>query len=138
MTDFSTFNQYLMYLQKLAAEANMPHVNVSLGIGAAINAFKCVWNFPDKFNIVLIYLDNFHFIKENFGVIAKLIAGLGFQDVVFQSEYYSLLLLQYIVSRCSIPVCSCGSFKGVLAGSHYNRACILHACFSEALERLFF
>lgn len=68
-----------MYMQKLAAEANMPYVNVSLDVGAAINAFKCVWNFPDKFNNVPIHLGDFHFIKENFGVIGKL--NSGFEDV---------------------------------------------------------
>ena len=121
VTDFNTINQYLMYMQKLADEANMPYVNVSLDVGAAINAFKFVWNFPVRFNNVVIHLGDFHFIKENFGVIGKLIAGSGFEDVVFQSG-----------------VCSTGSLNGVLAGSHYNRAWIVHASFSEALERLLF
>ena len=35
-------------------------------------------------------------------------------------------------------VCSYGSLKGVLSGSHYNRAWIVHSAFSEALERLLF
>ncbi len=121
VTDFNTINQYLMYMQKLANEANMPYVNVSLDVGAAINAFKFVWNFPVRFNNVVIHLGDFHFIKENFGVIGKLIAGSGFEDVVFQSG-----------------VCSMGSLNGVLAGSHYNRAWIVHASFSEALEKLLF
>ena len=101
VTDFNTINQYLMY---------MPYVNVSLDVGAVINAFKFVWNFPVRFNNVVIHLGDFHFIKENFGVIGKLIAGSGFEDVVFQSG-----------------VCSTGSLNGVLPGSHYNRAWIVHA-----------
>jgi hypothetical protein len=35
-------------------------------------------------------------------------------------------------------ICSYGSLKGVLSGSHYNRAWIVHSAFSEALERLLF
>ena len=35
-------------------------------------------------------------------------------------------------------MCSSGSLQGVLAGSHYNRAWVVHTAFSEALERLLF
>ena len=31
-----------------------------------------------------------------------------------------------------------GSLEGVLAGSHYNRAWVIHDAFSESLERLLF
>ena len=121
VTDFSTIYSYLLYMQQLADEANMPYVNVTLDVGAAMNAFKVVWNYPKKFGNVIIHLGDFHFIKENFGIIGKLVTGSGFEDVVFQAG-----------------VCSSGSLKGVLAGSHYNRAWIVHAAFSEALERLLF
>jgi hypothetical protein len=67
VTEFSTINQYLTYMQKLANEVNMPYVNVCLDLGAAMNAYKFIWNFPLKFNDVVIHLGDFHFIKENFG-----------------------------------------------------------------------
>lgn len=121
VTQFSTINQYLSYMQELAGEANMPYVNVSLDVGAAMNAYKLVWNYPKKFENVLIHLGDFHFIKENFGVIGKLVAASGFEDVAFQAG-----------------VCSTGSLKGVLAGTHYNRAWTVHSVFAEALERLLF
>ena len=35
-------------------------------------------------------------------------------------------------------MCSSGSLQGVLAGSHYNRAWVVHTAFSEDLERLFY
>ena len=35
-------------------------------------------------------------------------------------------------------MCSSGSLQGVLAGSHYNRAWVVHTAFSEALERLLY
>ena len=49
----------------------------------------------------MIHLGDFHFIKENFGIIGKLVIGSGFEDVIFQAG-----------------VCSLGSLQGVLACSH--------------------
>ena len=43
----------------------------------------------------------------------------GFEDVIFSSN-----------------ICSSGSLHGVLAGSHYNRAWLVHKIFAEALKRL--
>eukprot|EP00794_Sanderia_malayensis_P014431 gene14431-biopygen11526 len=85
VTDYSTINSYLMYMQRLADEVNMPYVNVTLDVGAAMNAFKVVWNYLKKFGNVIIHLGDFHFIKENFGIIGKLVTGSGFEDVVFQA-----------------------------------------------------
>ena len=121
VTDFNTIYSHLTYMQTLAEEANMPYVNLTLDVGAAINAYKVIWSYPDLFKNVMIHLGDFHFIKENFGVIGKLIAGSGFEDVIFQSN-----------------VCASGSLEGVLAGSHYNRCWIVYSPFYEALERLLF
>ena len=54
-------------------------------------------------------------------MIGSLIAGSGFEDIIFQSG-----------------VCTSVSLQGVLAGSHYNRGWIVHNAFAEALERLLF
>ena len=51
VTDFSTINQYLLYMQKLAEEVNMPYVNVTLDVGAAVNAYKLCWNYPERFKM---------------------------------------------------------------------------------------
>ena len=48
----------------------------------------------------------------------SLIAGSGFEDIIFQSGVFPSGSLQ------------------VLAGSHYNRGWIVHNAFAEALERL--
>ena len=52
-------------------------------------------------------------------VIGLLVAGSCFEDVVFQTG-----------------LCISGSLKGVLVGSHYNRALTVHNAYLEALERL--
>ncbi len=101
VTEFSTINQYLSCMQKLAEKANMPFVNVSLDVGAAMNAYKLIWNHPKKFGNVIIHLGDFHFIKENFGIIGQLVAGSGFEDIVFQAG-----------------MCSTGSLRGGLAAQH--------------------
>ena len=91
----------------------MPFVNVSLDVGAAMNAYKLTWNYPEKFRNVIIHLGDFHFIKENFGVIGKIVTNSRFEDVVSQAG-----------------ICSTGSLKGILVGSHYNRAWTVHLHFS--------
>ena len=68
VTEFQTIHKYLSYLQSLAKSVNMPYVNVTLDVGAAINAYKTVWHYPDAYKNVIIHLGSFHFIKENFKV----------------------------------------------------------------------
>ena len=97
----------------------MPYVNITLDVGAAVSAFKLLWNYPERFGNVIIHLGGFHFIKENFSLIGKLEARSGFEDTIFQAE-----------------VCYSGSLSGVLSGSHYNRCWTVHSAFAEAFERL--
>ena len=104
VTELDTIYCYFEYVQQLAAEANMPYVNITLDVGAAMSAFKLLWNYPEKFGNVIIHLGDFHFIKENFSLIGKLVAGSAFENAIFQSE-----------------VCSSGNLNGVLSGSHYNK-----------------
>ena len=99
-------------MKKLAEEVNMPYVNVTLVVGATINAYKLCWNYPERFKNVLIHLGDLHFLKENFNVIGRIIEGSGFDDTVFQAE-----------------VCSSGSLNGVLSGSHQNRSWTVHSIF---------
>jgi len=46
----------------------MKYVNVTLDVGAAMNAFKTVWQYPIRFKNVIIHLGDCHFMKENFTV----------------------------------------------------------------------
>ena len=39
---FSTVFQFLIYMQSLCQEASMPYVNVTLDLGAAMNAYKLI------------------------------------------------------------------------------------------------
>ena len=67
VTNFKTIIMYLEHLQALANSVNMKYANVTLDCGAAINAFKTIWQYPLKFNVV-VHLGDFHFMKENFRV----------------------------------------------------------------------
>ena len=82
----------------------MPYANVPSDVGAAINAYKVLWNYEDKFKNIVIHLRNFHFMKECFGVVGSLISGLGFEDIIHQSG-----------------LCSSRNLNGVISASHYNR-----------------
>ena len=66
--DTLTINTYIKYLQGLSESTNMPYVNITLDIGAAMNAYKVIWNNPDIFGNVVIHPGDFHFMKENFQV----------------------------------------------------------------------
>ena len=66
ITDFKTICKYLKYLQGLAADANMPFANAALDVGAAINACKVIWNYPQRFANFLLKLGDFDFMKENY------------------------------------------------------------------------
>ena len=97
----------------------MKFATITLDVGDAMNAFKLLWNYPDMYKSIFLHLGDFHFIKENFGVLGKIVSGSESEDVIFQSN-----------------VCSNGSFNGVIAGYHYNRGWIVHGLFPEGLERL--
>ena len=71
VTDFESIRKYMEYLQSLAASVNMPYVNIALDVGAAINAYKFIWNDTNHFGNIVIHLGDFHFIKENFQVNLK-------------------------------------------------------------------
>ena len=68
VTEFETIVNCMEYVQKLSEESNMKYVSITLDVGAAMNAYKTIWNYPDKFKNVVIHLGDFHFIKENFEV----------------------------------------------------------------------
>ena len=61
----------------------MPYVKTTLDLGAAMPAYKVLWNYPNIFNNVIIYLGDIHFMKEAFAVLGMLIEGSGFEDVAF-------------------------------------------------------
>ena len=68
VTDLKTVWQYFTYLQELAKSVNSKYVNVVMDMGAAINAYKMIWNFPEKFGNIVIDPGDFHLTKENFPV----------------------------------------------------------------------
>ena len=47
---------------------NTKYINVVMDMGATINAYKMIWNFPEKFVNIAIHSGDFHLMKENFQV----------------------------------------------------------------------
>ena len=121
ITEGNTIYKIFEIIQKRAIKMNIPYANITFGIGAAVNAFKVLWNYPEKFSNIVMHLADFHYMKEGFILMGKLIGGSGFEDVIFQAG-----------------ICSSGSMNGVMSGSYYNRSWAVHGLFSEALERLLF
>ena len=63
----------------------MPYANLSIDVGEAIDAYKLLWNYPEKYKNVIIHLQDFHFLKEGNTMLGKLISGSGFEDIIFQA-----------------------------------------------------
>ena len=63
VTHFYTTKKYLSYLQNLARSVNMPYVHIALDVGATMDAYKTIWNYPVEYANVIIHLGSFHFIK---------------------------------------------------------------------------
>ena len=97
----------------------MPFVNVTLDLGAEINAYRIVWSYPEIFSNVNSHLGDFHLMKKIFQILGMLIESLGFEEIVFQ-----------------LGLSISGSLNSILYGSHYDRCWNVHTHFPEALERL--
>ena len=89
VTEFATIFKYLTYMQSLAQSVNMPYVNVFLDVSAVMNAYKLVWNYPDKFSNVLVHLGEFHFIKEIFNVVRTMIDRYGSLVSVINGSHFN-------------------------------------------------
>ena len=48
-TDPNTIYEYMSYLESITAKVNMKYVDTTLHMGAAINAFKVLWTYPETF-----------------------------------------------------------------------------------------
>ena len=121
VTEFATMSRVFEIIRNKPKKKNMKYANITLDTGAALNAFKVLWNYPDKFKNIAIHLGDFHYMKEIFVILGQLVSGSGFEDIILQAG-----------------LCSAGSLNGVVAGSHYNRCWTVHNNLTEALERLLF
>ena len=72
VTDPNTIYEYMLYLQSITAKFNMKYGKITLDVGAAINAFKELWTYPETFSNVVLHIGDFHFLKKNFKVNFKL------------------------------------------------------------------
>ena len=68
VSEFKTIESYFEYLETLSKQCNMPYTNITLDVGATINAFKFLWGNQTRFRNIVIHLGDFHLMKENFQV----------------------------------------------------------------------
>ena len=68
ITDPNTIYTYMEYFQNLTESMHMEYTNITLDIGAAINAYKFLWGNLEQFSNVVIHIGDFHYLKENFKV----------------------------------------------------------------------
>ena len=56
------------YLQTLVRKVDIPYVNITLDVCAAINVYKYLWDNYDILSAVVGQRGDFHFMRENFKV----------------------------------------------------------------------
>ena len=61
----------MLYLQSITANVTMKYAKIT-DVGAAINAFKELYTYPETSSNVMLHFGDFHFSKENFKVNFKL------------------------------------------------------------------
>ena len=94
VTDYQTTQRYIHHLQNLAEKVNMPFVNITVDVGAAMNAYLITWNAPEIFSRIVIHLRSFHFLKEIFQV------SFDFSSFLLASHFcYSNLFYAYVHGR---------------------------------------
>ena len=71
IVEFTTIETYLEYPEILSMSCNMPFVNITLDVGATMNAYKFVWSNPERFKNVVIHLGDFRCIEEKFQVSSR-------------------------------------------------------------------
>ena len=71
IVEFTTIETYLEYPEILSMSCNMPFVNITLDVRAAMNAYKFVWSNPERFKNVVIHLGDFRCIEEKFQVSSR-------------------------------------------------------------------
>ena len=94
VNEFTTILTYLRYLQGLATAANTPYVNITLDVGAAMNAFKTVWHLPEEFSNVMIHLGDLHVMKVNFLV-----------HIFLNKRFYTRSTRNYFVKKSTLLCC---------------------------------
>ena len=60
VTQANTIFTYMQYLQQLTKEVNMKYANITLDIGAAMNAYKLLWRNMHQFSDIVIHIGDFH------------------------------------------------------------------------------
>ena len=79
ITEFVAKWRIFEIIQEQAKEKNMKYASRTLDIDAALNAFKVLWIYPDKFKNIVIHLGDFHYMKKIFAILGQLVSGSGFE-----------------------------------------------------------
>ena len=65
IADPNTTYTYMEFFQKLSKAMRMEYGNITLDIGAAMNAYKPLRGNLEQFSNVVIHIGDFHYLKEN-------------------------------------------------------------------------
>ena len=119
ITDNATVQQILRLSKQATKEMEQKITIITFDLAVVMKAYSIMWQNPEEYSGVLVRIGVFHTICSYLGVIGKMIAGTGFEDIVIEAG-----------------VCASGSIDQMLRGKHYNRSMRVHKLMYESLERL--
>ena len=90
VTSFSTRDKVFETLQRHPEKAHMPYANLTLDVGAAMNAYKLLWNYPEKYKNVIIHLGDFHFFERRVYNAWEVDIKFRIRRSYFRQEYAQL------------------------------------------------
>jgi len=119
ITDYAPVQECLMISMEATQKVQQQVTFVTFDYAAARIAFDIVWDKPAVFSNVVVHLGAFHTMCSYMGVLGKMTAGSGFEELLIEAV-----------------TCASGSINQVMNGSHYNRVIRVHKLMVDALERM--
>ena len=118
--EFSTVRETIHRSIHLSKISNMKYTHITVDVPAAEKYYKAIWNNPDEFKDVIVYLWDFHSFMHFFSNCGKFVTNSWFEEIVYQAR-----------------MCSLGGIKPVLLAKSYIMCWRIHEVVAEAISRLF-
>ena len=67
ITEYATLTSLFSVSREYAKKSNMKYVHITFDVGAAIKAYRVIWNDSDLWNDIIIHLGDFHAMMAFFG-----------------------------------------------------------------------
>ena len=85
ITDNATVQQILRLSQQATKDVDQEVTIITFDLAVVMKAYSILWQNPEEYSGVLVRIGLFHMICSYLGVIGKMMAGTGFEDIVIEA-----------------------------------------------------